>query len=857
MEQMLYQCCYTKGATGWCNVAVSDNIPANLLAMCKNIQGDHSRMKINGKTFNSLDYLTQEGTAQTYRIYEIGGDDKNKGLYFCVSAYGSKKDAVNRESMFSHAFLLKAEDDILEDPNTFLTIGLENFKTETEEAEKIGQIRYNEPYEIHSALQKTGLTEEQYRELVQSVYYQLVRCYNKEPVYMGYDGTPEQMMALLYCIYYGIPYHLRKLLRAATATTIREGSRDIILTDKPAQHKVHIDYSVNQNTLLTADARKKIPEFIRYAVDDLDISEFSAYYGELERIAQSMGVAAVGEKREMYYTLAYKYMTGPKDCKELDNAELTAVFNLCAGVAFAGNPVLESYTACLLTEMSEREILMSEETENLFEGQKESITSQDLQNAYKKYDTFRFSVMPKEQVAYELAKPGMFQTYAAALLNTKNGQAILELYYDNLLASGMHDIPMLEKELDNIRFIPDRSNIIRKIEETALGICREALAKKNTAESLSICYTRIRQYILLLEKIYSNQETEILRKSESIIREFWQDIRYPDIVLNSEAKQFYKGLECNLSGIEWIFDYLEFVNNTLMYDEATLSDKLFVRFNRMEFRNLKEKAQTFERLIQFYKSRNMSLSEDLEVILSVVVFLQNTEDKDLLMQIYGDAVRLQTEDEIKHESLIAGLERLFERIQMYRYDPELIRKLIDRICGIVTRLLLSAESSSKTRDEENALCIPVDVWLTIGEYSSEYSNVFEIFDVLSTSIVEYRAEDVVDDTVRMGREDIILQAEEYIKSGAQNSKEVKSWYSAYTKQLKKQKKDQEKNAKKEKAAELKAEKEKAPMKTRKQKKQRDQEDPQEDFVPEENADSEDENILQKVNSTIRNFFGKK
>ena len=123
MTENTMQCCYTnavqevggKISSGWQPVAVSDNIPSEAYNGCISLQNANATIQ--------APMVDERGNV--LNLYEITGD--GSFVYVSRTQYGLV-DRLGRPNMFSHAYIFSwKKEDVLGDPNTFLTIDRSNF----------------------------------------------------------------------------------------------------------------------------------------------------------------------------------------------------------------------------------------------------------------------------------------------------------------------------------------------------------------------------------------------------------------------------------------------------------------------------------------------------------------------------------------------------------------------------------------------------------------------------------------------------------------------------------------------------------------------------------------------------------
>ena len=806
MENKLYQCCYTKLDSGWKFIGVTEDMPAEMLALAEKMQIDHSKLIVNGKTFDSEVFFrnappqivthSADGSQTVFKLYEVAGD----GKYVCCNAtvYGALRDKVNRENIFAHALLMRWDDIPDADPNAFLTIDKSSFLEKPESLENQQPPTFTPPLEIGTAMERAGLTMDSYRTLVKTVYYQLKVCYKREPFFLPFDGSPEQYKAFLYCIYYGLPFYMRKLLRTATATASPQniGQRDIIFTDSLAGRRLFMDPVSGKNTVLTPPAAKTVPAYVCYPLENLSLAEYPAYFAGLRDMASRLGAdrAAAG-KEEIYYTMAFLMLQNP-DPAQVPTEALTPLFDACCAIPFAENETAQTYIARMLETMCDREVLMSAAAQDNFTKQEEKIDDPALQSAVRRYDVFRFSRMPLKDAVAALGQKGMYEKYARDLLETSCGKTILEEYYTDLLASDSYDIERLTKELDNISFIPDNDRIVEQIEQRACGICRNSFLRKDTLALLKTACFRAAAYMQLIKKIYGEDIDTIRARRQEITGVFWENVHYGNLVLGAEARELYRRLENSSENCARAMEFCDFAIESAGLEAASLRMRFHHFFNTISFRSMEEYTGAFEKISAYYRENALGYREEQKELFRILAMQIPHESAERLLLLDNELEWSIRKHCLREKELGSQLDALFNSV--LGTSPNAAAP----ISRYVVCRLMKAEAGNEGLPETEILCVPLDIWLLLNLYGreSETENLFSIFDKLDAEVLREHPEDVAEESDWLRSERVQADLQQYITRGSEQSKIVKIWWDTWRKQEKKKQKEairQEKEAKKE------------------------------------------------------------
>lgn len=283
MVNNVFQCCYTNASeesggrvtSGWQALAVSDPIPSDAYRTCFNMQNQDSAIQSS---------MTDE-SGNALNLLEICGDGKY--LYMIRSQYGMQ-DRLGRPNMFSHAYIFPwADESILLDANSFLTVANSNFKSNKDDAAKWKDSFERLPkFYIWKAIQASGLQLATVYLFIQCIYAQMTEKRISSPLYVQYDGTDAQMRALLYCAYTLLPCHLRKNLRSACAGGVTEQDKNVVFSINALTHQFFFNPATGETNILTDKLRRKIQRqgYIDYVASNYIYWGASKYLHNLEKL---------------------------------------------------------------------------------------------------------------------------------------------------------------------------------------------------------------------------------------------------------------------------------------------------------------------------------------------------------------------------------------------------------------------------------------------------------------------------------------------------------------------------------------------------------------------------------------------
>lgn len=752
MIKNVLQCCYTnasediggKVTSGWKAVAYSAEIPAEAFTECKAMQNANSA--IQGPM------LDEQGGV--LNLLEVCGD----GAFFYVirTQYGLL-DRLGRANMFSHAYIFPCDQAVI-DPNVILTIEKSNFSDNEEEASAQRETLLRAPaYSLDAAMAKAGLVPETYMKLIRSVYVRMTEQKKGEPLYIQYDGTEEQLCAVLYCIYRGLPFYLRKTLKSASAPANFPESRNIIFSIKATQYQYHIVPQTGENTVLSPRAERRIERygFIDYAVRNYGQVDGEDFYRKLERLALEMGDATASN--ETLLRLAYQVMERP-DPEEYNDEDLENWLADALRVHARGS-ALERHTALMLNELRRRGRFLGDEVEAALTNRLGSTTNQELLEAGEQYNISRFTTLPAEEAARRLdtMTEENFARYSKTLAKSTQGLSILDLFFEGKLRSGPSTWDKISEVLTLSAHMKERPLTKKTATDQCWALYSRALENK---EEIAYAYER---YVQLMESVSPGQGKS--RYANEAKRAYWSAVTFENFdydkrdeyklmktdagrckmfsdlmtamesLKNEEDEAFLGGVQHFFSAHDKEVDGKCFESAIAIFSQAVKKDyhgidKEFDRWVRVVARAKSPKA-----LQNALKVRTAMIGRDVNGVLSAYQALQETNKQ-------------------------GGMVRLFMR--------EINAILIDW-CAAYDKPMHP---------------VPLDMWLLVSR--SQLGNAFLIFDDIEAQVLKMDPDDTK--SKLLTKPDIRKDADFYIQDKGEEAKTVKKWMAS----TKKAKHEQEK-----------------------------------------------------------------
>lgn len=768
MTENIMQCCYTnavqeiggKISSGWQPVAVSDNIPSEAYNGCVSLQNANSTIQ---------SHMVDE-RGNVLNLYEITGD--GSFVYVSRTQYGLV-DRLGRPNMFSHAYIFSwKREDVVGDPNTFLTIDKSNF-ADNEESAKIekSNLNRNAAFTLERAMSVAGLTQSTYLTLIQCVYSQFSERKAAKPLFVNYDGSEEQMQAILYCIYYGLPHYVRKSLSIASAVSNTSDSKNIIFSEFASKHETYIIPQTGENNLLTQRTERKIARFgfVDYAARNCASLDAKQYFAQLDKLAMEFGDPTASN--ELVLKIAHQMIEGFK-LSDLSEEELDSRLSDALRSKTYGSQRMEDYISDMLDEVRSRKMFLTEESEANLADRLAAPTTARLADAGEQYNIYRFSTLSVEEAAKMLThmSSSIFARYSQTLAKSTKGLQILDHYYAEYSLVGREVTwEALSSLLDETSFMTSRLKTTDLIDAKAWERYYSLVEKKGEAVK---AYDSLMALMGKLYGVGNQYQYEQAAREAYWERKSFDDFAYEDL---SEYKAMtVSSLKCNMfAHMYQVMDvfknngedpFLEYLNAfcrkfKTQIDEGKLTDVIL---------------QAIERELRVFCMNPSYLSKWMKV-----AALADAEE--LLKEILVIKKSIRARD---YGTFISTYLKVIGASSFSRNSASLMKAVSTTIC----------EECTKMDNEYEP--IPLDVWMLLG--SSQYANSFELFDTLSPApqIFQINETLVVMQSKLLTRQPYSAQAEAYAQSKGVESKTVRKWLNEL-KAVEKRKKAEEKKARSE------------------------------------------------------------
>ena len=751
MANDVFQCCYTHarrltGDTandGWETVAVSPDMPPEAVQSCRRFQNADcpDRSGISDERGNLLD------------LYETAGD--GSWLFAIRTRYG-KRDSLGRPSMFSHAYAFPLEGTtVLENPDLFLSLDKSCFKeTEEEAAAWDGALARQEPLNLRTAMKTAGLDRERYGLLVRCIYAQMSAEKNPRPLYVFYDGSDRQLRALLYCIYAGLPFYMRKTLTTTSSANAVNLKKNLVFSKLARKKDPYLIPETGENTILIPRLDRKIARlgFVDHAATKLNPEEFRAWFQKMDEIALQYGDPSASS--EAVLKLAYQFVIHEWKANSFSDEGIES--NLSAALLCGtSTDSLETDMGCLLEEANRRNLRFPPELETLLE-ERLAVTENDrLGRAGLVYHTRKLYQPSVEEAANRLRSlpADAFLRYGEQLSGTRQGMEILECYFQSILDEKPPSWDLFSQiwtSCENLLHDAEmREKLGGELEAEAWKLYeKQAKPGPEAVEALDA-------YASLMERILPAWRYEdcLLSAKEA----YWDQVKFYDFCFDvPEQYERYRmdNQRCRM--------FTAFARLPEAWDsggEQGFLHKLFRFFRHNLWVPEAEKEQALRRLHEYLKERHgAAVPEDLPVWMEM-------------------AAEADTPDLLEGIQALCGAVRHFDAAKLNEAFPAFYESCTGNRQGarILSKALEALEAACVKNDTKEKP-VALDLWLRMGD--NRPGNCFRVFDKGGAAVLELEPAQVVADSELMRLDFYRKSAEQYVHNRGRRARAVKRWLSA-------------------------------------------------------------------------------
>lgn len=784
----IYQCCYTNATreegmvvrSGWDVVAVSTDLPLEALNTCTFLQ------KLNSA--NEMLQMTDE-SGNILNLYEISADEK---FFYVIRTQYGLRDRVGRSNMFSNAFIFPiVGTTCVKDPVIFLAISRDCFKSSEEEASVWnGSLTYDGKL-VHmlstsfdAVLYAAGVKMENYPTLIQCVYAQMTDRKSTKALYIQYDGTDFQMQALLLCIYMGIPFYLRKRLKASSCPSINDSGKNLVFSIAAKSKNNYIIPQTGENTTLDSRTLKKIERigFVDYAVKQYVSGQFTCenmtrFFENLDKYSKMFG--DVSSSNELILKLSYQLLSHIKDggdgkgfldYQSFEDTELDVMLSDALRSRLFGVEPLENQIATLLSILCKRGMDLSAMSESTLDEWISRTSTEMLKQAGLEYRVHKlYSLNPEKAAEQLVSMPNQSRTLYLEVLDREiRGQEIVDRYFSQA-AQQANSWASLTTLWETSRTFHASNKTGDAIQDSAWHLYSAAL---NSGDDVRDVY---REYGILMKKVLCLEEGENSQFQQCMNtarEEFWSNKTLATFSFDQE--DVYRALNDGQKTSRTFLSLVELKNRFKPNQQARFLEEIYAFFCDN---------------IQYHDESIKIILEKLSQYLTIVYSNVLARNYINWMAIVADLGNRHTSPDV-----LEKLCRVFQDMDMNRYDSEWLSQDYQELREVLepsrTTTLISRILKDFCVDNDSPQnVITLDLWLLAG---SEGLNCFDVFSDKSRPpyIIEKDPYVAVRESKLFGRPDIQEAAKRYLRtvdSRGPGAKAVKRWLNEW-KQTEKSKK---------------------------------------------------------------------
>lgn len=749
MVKNVLQCCYTNASretgnivtSGWQAVCVSPDLPSDAFSTCTRIQNVNS----------SIQSTMTDENGNVLNLFEICGD--GFFVYVIRTQYGLL-DRLGRANMFSHAFIFPCKDSsTILDPNTFLTLANDNFKDNEEGAlEYSDELSRIPAFDIDGAMKYCGLDNVRLLALVKSVYTQMSDKKTAKPLYIQYDGTEELLRALLFCIYYSMPLSLRRKLSIASVKTDNTTGKNIIFSKRASEQDLYFDPVTGEGTILTARIERRLMrlKFWDYAISNISHPKIQHYFEALENKTIELGDAT--SSNELIMKIAHIQLIN-KDICSIDDLELDVMLSDALRSNSLGNGAMNDYIAMLLSEITYRKLILTDENEYALAERLGVSASTSLLNAAEEYNFYRFNELSTNDAVSKLSKMSekVFLDYRRKLIISENGRKILDYYYAEVklrqFGNSWDDIQKIIDETTDMSVKPLTDD---KIDECAWRLYCNCLDNLKDND-IKFIVDEYKNYMEVMQRRLDSQKS---LECGAVAREaFWEQLSYDDI--NFSMFYFYKDMETKSQKCHRYLTYCALPSILFSKDEKAFF-KAANTFFFDAYEDLKSQYKSIaDKVIEEAKKVSPHQNKYFESWCKVMFATYDNFVFENLINLY----------DCTKSSDVNKILNFFNSFVVSADDAQISFSIKREVAQIVASICKKLDTNRNP--------VSLDGWLLLGGYL--HTNSFYILENINPFILNKDGIDVVSNSKLIRKQKYWDDANNYVRDRGCDYRIVKKW----------------------------------------------------------------------------------
>lgn len=754
MSEKIMQCCYsniisgTGTGGGWQVTAASGELPAV-------IREEYARIQDSNVTSQE----PKDAQGNPLNMYEIV--IRKEYLFLTRVAYGLKDNSGRHNNMLSHSYLFRLDEELLSDPNIFLTVEDSNFTDDIEKAGRIPDtLKRSVPCTLEAALKQCGLDEETY---VRLIYAMHARRENNRTLYLHSCRGEEIIRPAVYCIWMGLPLAYRRTFSCAGAVVNRNSSRMIVFSRDHDPSEFYFDLDTGESNILDTRSVRKYRRwgFADYFPENYKQIDGEQYFKDLEDTAVRLGDSK-GAKPKIL-KIAHQILTGEDG--ETDDGELQRRLLEALLAPVEPNPYMDAYTCSVLKKINRSGRLLDSETaeEALLNRMKENVLPA-LREEGEIYLLRKITSLSPQDGSYLLSQLSgeQFERLCGKIQQMEHGPDYMDEYYKTHFPEQI-SWEVLEDFLADVdehceTIYPETK---KKLDAAVRDLYVRDLKCGVSPEKASRQYIRFGSMISL-----TAEEEEMLPRTAGKL--YWDQFSLEAFSWKKmEEYEFFRMESHPVGGcVQLLCSVLRGLKQEPAREVTGKMDLLLSRYRELLTREIRRKL--YEEMADYMEAgrvpdRNLYVNLFyLMMALGSVSFQQQYRDYAELI-LAGDT-----------EAFIESYNRNAEEFELADEKEKVLR---------IYHIFLFRYLKQK-----GALArVNLDVLLTVGK--TMYENPFEILDNLSLfssrlyDLLDEAPEETAADSVLLGTEEFLDFAGEYIRGDSGYRQIVKEWAAEARKQL--------------------------------------------------------------------------
>lgn len=759
MPKKFYQRCYGN-YNGWKELNVSDDYPIAFLKELHERQIQHSSIPLNYMDeFGNILCLREVVAIQEY-------------LYVLNTKYNvltGNAFSKGRDSNYSQAFVFHMND-VIKDPNLFLGISEQHFPIDFQYSEDAmnktktipTSLTYDMHFNIQEALEIAGLSEEHYRLLIKFIVAEKMLKKARKPIFIQYDGTKKQMKALMYCIFYGLPYFIRRNISMSSCKVDDNSFTDIIFSIQASQYPHYFIPETGKHTceerLIRTITRSKFIDVL--CTKEVPLHEFNEYYSDLEQLIKKLNGEKCSNRELLIILKLIFWMSNDQNLNALSSDELNNRIVDLLEVHNYGNAILDQYLNKMLKVIVEREELLLPHSEERLNECLANTHNQSLKDTALQYQINQLHKLSLEKAIHQLDVLPLetFKLYIDVLNKDEKGNALILSYYEFYLKEKVNDFNDVEMFINIVKFLNVKDTLLQLAKIKCTDIMKDVLY--DDLEAHMDEYTNIMLTIC--------DEIELDTYVEEIKQYYWTHFSLD--LFNYRKVNEYSIMNTNHTQAKIVNLTYALINKYYELDSCDDYTRCFIKvIHKYELELDKTQLQKVVTLLNREIDANEKYdSAHLSTWLEILCDCGGDTARKIIYSIY----QVLQEDDFKDH-----IKQLKKMKQHYAYDDN---QIIMRVNELVYEYYCEIDSEERI--------VPLDNWLYIAK--PKYTNAFEILNNLSPWFMQQEDSYVIEtsDCLQGMNDEYRIDAQEYEKSKSKYSKTIKKYRELITKQQKEKKK---------------------------------------------------------------------